>query len=322
MCGLVEICDTSQDDRTAREATVRAKDEAEKKVMPTRDQAKNWHEPLFAVRTIASEDVMPAPRCYAIYRETRGDNWSITALYHIHQESSPLTPKQFATWQSVNGFGGQQALDLALLVIREVLGSDGNITACELERRRGSIDGPFRGDPSRIEYRGGADIPKLFVSAPGNTLRQAEPSSISVPSRRRRSRKHAQAFYGEDAALSAHFGTDIVIIERRSPSLAEEMIGLTAIIRARGLDETHNRQGIGCGVGWFGPMPFILIADFPRLRQTAELTMATETAINTTLRDRDLVRPESRVDVDGPCVIACDRDRRNLFAIRHLRRHA
>lgn len=284
--------------------------------MATTDQSNQWRGARFAVRGVAGDGAISAPRRYAIFRETAGKAVASTARYLIQQEPAPLAPDLFKAWQIRNGFTGGRECDLALLVIRETLDANGGLERCVIERRRGSVDGPFRGDPARIEFRGATNAPVLFSARDDGTLHETSPSMLARAPGRRRGRWHAQGFQGDDAALRAHFGVDVVVVQRRAPTLTEELIGISAVAHVRMPDHSGPQRIIGCGIGWFGPLPFVLVADFPRLGQVAELPAAIDQAIDAALRERDLVRHETRLDQLGPCVIACDRARRNLFVAR------
>ncbi len=284
--------------------------------MPTTNQSNQWLGAQFAARGADGNSAISAPRRYAIYRETVSPHAAPEARYLIHQEPDPLVVDQFKAWQARNGFTGEHELDLALLVIRETLGANAMLERCVIERRRGSVDGPFRGDPARIEFRGATNPPALFSARNDGSLYCAAPSMQARGPSRRRGRRHAQGFQGEDAAMRAHFGADIVVAQRRAPNLTEELMGISAVAHVRVQTRMDQPGLIGCGIGWFGPMSFVLVADFPRLGQVSEFPVAIEHRIDQALHERDLVRHETRVDQLGPCVMACDRDRRHLFIVR------
>lgn len=288
--------------------------------MPTTNQSNQWLGSQFAARGADGNSAISAPRRYAIYRETVSPRSTPEVRYLIHQEPEPLAVDQFKAWQARNGFTKGNEPDLALLVIRETLGANGTLERCVIERRRGSVDGPFRGDPARIEFRGVTNPPALFSARSDGSLYSAAPSmldrGLARGPGRRRGRRHAQGFQGEDAALRAHFDADVVVAQRRAPNLTEELMGISAVAHVRVPGRTGQPGLIGCGIGWFGPMSFVLVADFPRLGQVSEFPIATEHRIDQALHERDLVRHETRVDQLGPCVMACDRDRRRLFIAR------
>src|SRR5262249_38204546 len=119
---------------------------------------------------------------------------------------------------------------------------------------------------------------------------------------------------GEDAAVRDFLGPGSLIIDRRSPSLFEDLLGLSAVIHAR-------RPGggvIGCGVGWHGDVAFVLAADFPRHDGSLAAPPRLEEAVANAIRTRDLIRHETRVDEQGLAVIARERGRRSLVTIRVL----
>lgn len=284
--------------------------------MATTDRTNQWRPSQFAVRRRADAAVSQ-PRRYAVLRDIAHADGRTEAAYAVQQSPTRLSADAFQAWREAEGLAGDHNLDLALLVIRETRDHAGNIAQCVIERRRGSPIGPFRGEPARIEFRGSAGDVRLFSAEPDGTLRPATaPPALAAPTARRRGRKHALGYRGEEAALRAHFGSDVTVVERRSPTLGEEMVGLSTVVHVRITDQTLESRTIGCGIGWFGPLAFILTADFPRLGQIAEFAPEIEFAIEAILHKDDLVRHETRVDQDGPCVIACHRNRRDLFVIR------
>lgn len=282
--------------------------------MPTTNQSNQWRGAQFAARGASS--ATSAPGRYAVYRETVRPDVSPEARYLIHQETECLAPDQFKAWQVGNGFMDGRELDLALLVIRETLGADGTLEQCVIERRRGSVDGPFRGNPARIELQGVTNPPTLFSVRNDGTLYVTTPSMPARGPSRRRGRRPAQGFLGEDEALRAHFRADIAVVQRRAPNLAEELMGISAVVHVRVASHARQPRVIGCGIGWFGPMPFVLTGNFPRLGQVSEFPIDVERMIGQALRERGLVGHETRMDQLGPCLMACDRDRRNLFVAR------
>ena len=66
-----------------------------------------------------------------------------------------LDEPAFHTWVAAQGLKGPERLKLGVLVIRETVDDGGLLRDCVLERRRGAVDGPFYGDPARVEFTGG-----------------------------------------------------------------------------------------------------------------------------------------------------------------------
>ena len=283
--------------------------------MATTNRTNQWPAPRFAAGRRA-DAVMPQPLRYAVLRDVVHADGRTETSYGVQNPATRLSAEEFRDWREAEGLGSDQDLGLALLVIREARDHAGNISQCTIERRRGSPTGPFRGEPARIEFRRAANDVRLFSAEQDGALRQANPPALSIAPGRRRGRKHAMGFRGEDAALRAHFGADVKVVERRSPTMAEEMVGIATVVHVRITDKTLESRVIGCGIGWFGPLPYILTADFPHLGQIAEFPPDIEFAIEAILSKDDLVRHETRVDQDGPCVMACHRNLRDLFVIR------
>lgn len=266
-----------------------------------------WNGPQLAAHWLASRAPLPRPITYAIYRETTRASGEVTSRYTIQGDPASFGSLEFEQWRTARDLDGEAGLRLALLTVREVLDASGAIRECVIERRRGAIDGPYCGDPARIEFIGAARSVRLYTADGVGRLTEAAPPSTQPPPRQ----DITDGFRGEEAAIRAHFGPTAMVMDRRSPTLFEEMAGLASIVHVR--DGDRDR---GCGVGWFGPMPYLLIAEFPRLDHGLALPPAEEGAVAAALRAHDLVRHEMRLDAEGLCVIASERNRPNLFVVR------
>ena len=93
---------------------------------------------------------------------------------------------------------------------------------------------------------------------------------------------------GEQAALRARFGPDTKMVDAREPTLFETMIGCDSIVHVRLADGSE----IGCGIGWHGPVPFVLPAAFPRFAVPLVLSRENEAAVQVVLTRDNLVRHE------------------------------
>ena len=72
------------------------------------------------------------------------------------------------------------------------------------------------------------------------------------------------------------------------PTLFETMIGCDSIVHVRLADGSE----IGCGIGWHGPVPFVLPAAFPRFAVPLVLSRENEAAVQVVLTRDNLVRHE------------------------------
>lgn len=269
-----------------------------------------WNGPQLAARWLAERGPLPRPISYAIFRETALSDGAITASYCIQDEPTPLTHHDFQQWLLRHKLGGPDGLGLALLVIREVLDTNGAIRECVIERRRGATDGPLSGDPARVEFVGPARSVRLYTVDSHGHLAEAAQAAPPPPPRH----DITEGFSGEERVIRTRFGQSAVVLDRRSPTLFEEMAGLSSIVHVRGRD-----RDIGCGVGWHGPMAYLLIGDFPRLDHGLALPPDEEEAVAAELRRHKLVRHEMRFDAEGLCVIASRRDRSDLFIVRPVK---
>lgn len=250
---------------------------------------------------------LPRPVAYGIFRETTHPDGRITASYRMQGEAVPLNHDAFHRWLLHHKLGGPKGLGLSLLVIREVLLATGAIRECVIERRRGAVDGPLSGDPARVEFVGPARSVRLYAVDAQGRLTEAAPTTLPpLPHQ-----GISEGFSGEEHAIREHFGQSAMVLDRRSPTLFEEVAGLSSIVHVREQDgET------GCGVGWHGPMVYLLVGDFPRLDHGLALPFAEEEAVAAAVRRHDLVRHEMRFDPRGLGVVASARDGRHLFIVR------
>lgn len=270
-----------------------------------------WNGPQLAAQWLAARGPLPRPVSYAIFRETTRPNGGTDEHYSTPNEPHPLAPHDFQHWLLHHRLGGPDGLGLALLVIREVVDPDGAIRECVIERRRGAVDGPLSGEPARVEFVGAARSVRLYSVDNQGRLVETTPAAPPAPP----CHDITEAFRGEEDAIRAHFGQAAVVLDRRSPTLFEELAGLSSIVHVRGTDRGTGRDW-GCGIGWHGPMPYLLIGDFPRLDHGLALPPAEESAVAAALREHNLTRHEMRFDSEGLCVIASRRDRQDLFIVR------
>jgi hypothetical protein len=274
-----------------------------------------WNGPQLVASWLETRARLPRPVCHAVFRETTtADGWS-TATYRFRDRPSTLDHAAFGQELSGRNLIGPQALALSLLVIRETLDQSGTIQECTIERRRGAIDGPFFGDPARVEFIGPGRAMRLYRSddrgllVPARLAAQdedfasssAEKVESGIPS-------------GDEAALREHFRSPVVVAAHRAPTLFEEAIGLSNIfgLRADGRDYR-------CGVGWHGPISYVLVANFPWIDVSPALPPDMETAVSAAIETHRLHRHETRFDANGLCVLATSADATRVFALRQTK---
>lgn len=275
--------------------------------MTTAEDGENSTGPRLTARLIALNGVAPDPVLHLIFRSTHRGDGSLTEGYLAAGEHQPLAADALDTWLT-DRFGTVDRLAVAVMVIREILDASGMLLQCTIERRRGSADGPYCGDPVRVDFAGAANAVHLYRSHPDGRLVEVSPNTdIAAP----RLRSPTQ-FAGERKVLQARFGPTAAILEAREPTLCEDMVGLSSVAHVR----TPEGRTIGCGIGWFGDMAFVLEADFPRFSTPLELTDTDEAAVDAALRDNNLVRGETRRDQNGIAVTGRRRGSDALYLVR------
>jgi hypothetical protein len=275
--------------------------------MTTAENGELWTGPRLTARLIGLKGVAPDPVLYIIFRSTRRVDGSLLEGYVVAGEQRPLHSDALEDWLAARP-GNLDQLAVAVLVVREVLDARGMIVQCTIERRRGSADGPFCGDPVRVDFAGAATTVRLYRSQLDGRLTEVAPSMDVAPPRLR----PPEQFAGEHKALQARFGAHVHIIDLRDPTLFEDIAGLTSVVHIR----TADGREIGCGIGWFGDMPFVLEADFPRFSAPSELQGNDATAVDAALRDNNLVRGETRLDENGIAVVGRRRGSDALYLVR------
>jgi hypothetical protein len=159
-----------------------------------------------------------------------------------------------------------------------------------------------------VEFTGPARMVRLYRVLRDGRLAEVAGTTDTLPARRHASEHLA----GEQAALRARFGPDARVIDAREPTLFETMVGCDSILHVRLADGGE----IGCGIGWHGPVPFVLPAAFPRFAVPLVLSPENEAAVQAILARDNLVRHETRLDPSGVAVVARCRGGAQLFLLR------
>ena len=275
--------------------------------MTTAENGEQWTGRRLTARLIALKGVAPDPVLHVIFRSTRRVDGSLLDGYVVIGEPHPLETGDLEDWLT-GRLGNVDRLAVAVLVVREILDTRGMILQCTIERRRGSADGPFCGDPVRVDFAGAATAVRLYRGHLDGRLTEIAPSTDIAPPRLR----SPEQFAGENKALQARFGAHVHIVDLREPTLFEDMIGLSSVTHIR----TVDGREVGCGIGWFGDMAFVLEADFPRFSAPLELADDDAAGVDAALRNNDLVRGETRLDENGIAVTGRRRGSDALYLVR------
>lgn len=270
-----------------------------------------WSPSRLRTQLAAQKGLAPAPNCYVIWRATTQPGKPDLGGYELSGEPGRHDEAAFERWLMERDLAGAERLSVSVLVIREQLDEMGLVRECVLERRRGAAEGPYYGNVARVEFTGAAGrVQRYRAARDGRLLRLPahDETGVAPPTEP----VDADAFAGEDAALHAYLGGDATIVDRRTPTLYEDLIGLSGIIHARRRDGSE----IGYGVGWHGGIAYVLAADFPRDGKQLAPPPDLEAAVAEAVRSRNLIRLETRRDDRGFSVIARERGRPNLVTIR------
>ncbi len=269
-----------------------------------------WSLSRLRTQLASQKGLAPAPSCYVIWRATTQPGVADLGGYELPGEPGRHDEAAFERWLIERDLAAAERLSVSVLVIREQLDALGLVQEGVLERRRGAAEGPYYGNVVRVEFTGAAKRVQRYRAARDGRLLKLpgeDDTGLAPPVN-----VDADAFAGEDAAVHAYLGDAAVILDRRTPTLFEDLIGLSGVIHARRRDGSE----IGCGVGWHGGIAYVIAADFPRDGKPLAPPPDLEAAVVEAVRSRGLIRLETRLDNLGFCVIALERGRPNLVMIR------
>ncbi len=282
-----------------------------------------WTPSRLRTQLAAQKGLAPAPSCYIVWRATTRPDTPDSGGYELPGDPGRHDEAAFERWLIERNLAGPERLSVSVLVIREQLDEAGMLRDCVLERRRGGAEGPYYGNVARVEFTGAAKHVRRYRASREGRLTKlpAEDDTGMAPAA---TEGDAETFAGEDAAVRDFLGDGTIIIDRRTPALLEDLVGLSAIIHARppGAGGLGGVVGggiggeIGCGVGWHGGTPFVLLARFPRDGAPLLSPPDLEAAVVEAVGARDLIPLETRLDDRGFRVIARERDRPALVSIR------
>ena len=267
-----------------------------------------WTGSQLAARLAALNGAAPAPRQCIVFRSTRHADGRLEEFYKVPGERRRLAPGALDFWLSRRELAGSDRLAVAVLVVREAVDEQGNVRQCTIEHRRGSVDGPFHGQPARVEMLGAAEQVRLYEARADGRLTEVPPSAEMAASRDRT----PAHFGGAYDALRDRFGDSMELVDVREPTLFEDLVGIANVFHVHA-DGAHE---IGCGIIWHGDMPVILAADFPRLGAPPDLPPADAAAIDTAIATHRLIRGEARLDERGFAILARRPGERELLLLR------
>ena len=247
----------------------------------------------------------PTPRHYVVFRATTRADGSTASYYEVPSLTGALDEPGFDAWLQEHIPSGQEIDLVSVLVIEEELDRHASIQACCLERRRGSATGPLRGAPARVSFTGAVDRVRLYRAEPHGALREMAPKLDRPPPR-------LDHLAGEQQAVRRAFGPAAHILDVRAPTVLEDIVGLTSVVHLRAQDGS----AINCGIGWHGTAPFVLRANFPRFGTPPDLSAAAAAAVALAAIAAGLTTYETRLDLNGPAVMARSRRDGTLHLIR------
>ena len=276
--------------------------------MPTPGRGQVWTSEQLSARLTALRGLVPAVVQHAIYRATIDATAYAHEGYQVAGEARRLSAEAFDFWLAKRGLAGPERLSVAVLVVRERLGPDGNIQDCELEYRRGAVDGPFHGGPARIVFTGPGRLARFYQATPEGGLAEVAPTP-GAPARPDPESDTAAAMR---LAVQACCGEAARIVDTREPTVIEAMVGITSVLHV----VQANEREASCGILWHGPIAVALQADFPRFDVEPTLSPGQSAALEALAAAAGLAVCETRRDERGLGVLARRRATGDLVLVR------
>jgi hypothetical protein len=276
--------------------------------MTTPGRGQVWTSEQLTERLAALRGLAPTVVQHIVYRATAEATAATREGYLVPGETRRLTPGAFDFWLAKRDLAGADRLAVAVLVIRERLAADGNIQDCELEYRRGAVDGPHSGSPARITFTGPARLARFYQATPEGGLAEVAPTPGAAP--------HAGQETGASAAVQfavqLSCGEAAQILDSRDPTVLEAMVGITSVLQVMQAD---GRE-VACGLIWHGAMAIALQAEFPRFDVRPTLSARQSTALEALVSAEGLIACETRRDEHGLAVVTRRRAAPDLVLVR------
>jgi len=267
-----------------------------------------WTSEQLAARLTALRGLVPAVLQHAVYRATNDATPHAHEGYLVPGERRRLSAEAFDFWLAKRGLAGPERLAVAVLVIRERLAADGNVEDCELEYRRGAVDGPYHGSPARIVFTGPGRLARFYQATPEGALAEVAPT----PGALTRPDTETDTAAAMRLAVQASCGDAARILETREPTVIEAMVGVTSVLHVA----QANEREVACGIVWHGPIAVALQADFPRFDVEPTLSPGQAAALEELEAAEGLLTCETRRDEQGLVVVVRRRDTGDLLLVR------
>jgi hypothetical protein len=279
--------------------------------MATPGRGQVWTSEQLRARLTALRGLAPSVALHVVYRASIDATSHANEGYLVPGEARRLTEAAFDFFLAKSGLAGVERLSVAVLVIRERLAADGNIRDCEIEHRRGAVDGPYHGSPARITFTGPARLARFYQATPEGGLVEVAPTPGIT----------AQPPIEADSAAEMRLavqacGEDARILETRAPTVIEAMVGITSVVHVRRSNGPTDRREVACGIIWHGTNAVAVQADFPRFDVEPGLSGPQSRVLEALLAGEGLTACETRRDDFGLAVVTRRRATTELLLVR------
>jgi hypothetical protein len=262
-------------------------------------------------RPVTTREILPGAERFIVYRATGIAGTAVQEGYLVPGVVGRLTAEAFDAWLAKRGLTEAERQSMAVLVIRERLAADGSIAECELEHRRGAVDGPYHGSPARIVFTGPARQARFYQAAPecalpecalvaGVPLGGALTEVAAMPGVAVRPAPVSDPMAAIRAAIRGSYGEAARIIDTREPTVIEAMAGIATVLHVVRADG----HIVGCGILWHGPCAITLQADFPRFDVAPSLSAHQTAVLDRLAAAEALAVCETRQDEHGLAIVA------------------
>jgi len=306
--------------------------------MTTRGRGQVWTGAQLAARLAELRGLAPAVAQHVVHRATTDPAAPARSGYLVPGEARRLTPSAFDFWLARRGLAGVERLAVSVLAINERLTANGDIEACELDYRRGAVDGPHHGSPARITFTGPARLARFYQAVPDGALIEIAPNPDAAPAAvpsgfgtsgfgppgfgasghgatatvAPLAEPEIDALAAMHAAVRSTCGEGARILDTRQPTVLETMVGIASVLHVALLDARE----VQCGIVWHGPLAVALQADFPRFDVAPVLSAQQSAALQALLDAEGLVACETRQDEHGLAVVTRRRASGELLLAR------
>ena len=204
----------------------------------------------------SDKDSSSNPRCYIVFRTTSFPDGRSSGFYQVPGRGL-LNQNQFNGWLAENPSITIERATVLVLGIREFRDQAGALQGCILERRTGSAEGVYFGNPARIEMTGAACQVRGWRVTESGGLKEIRAPAASAADPLPRD----TLFAGEVRELRSIYGEGVRVLAARGANALEDFAGFSTIVHLL----TQEGRTKACAIGWHGTTTFLIEGEFPSI---------------------------------------------------------